>query len=340
MSSPIPVVDGHNDLAWELRERGYDLAAHDVSGHLPALQSDIPRLRRGGVRGQFWSVFVPSTIADPVTATLEQIDAVHALIERHPRDLVLATRPSDLAAALAADPSAPIASMLGAEGGHSIGGSLGTLRMLHRLGVRYLTLTHTETTDWADSATDTARHGGLTDVGRDVVREMNRLGMLVDVSHVSDDTVRDALRASTAPVIASHSSCRALRDHPRNLPDDLLTQIAAAGGTCMITFVPPFLTAREPAVLADVVAHLEHARDVAGVDHIGLGGDYDGYGAMPSGLEDVSCYPRLLEALRDRGWSEPDLRKLAGGNILATWREADAVGERLRREHPTDPRLR
>lgn len=340
MSDSIPVVDGHNDLAWELRERGYDLAAHDVAGNLPALQTDIPRLRRGGVRGQFWSVFVPSTVADPVAATLEQIDAVHALIERYPRDLALATHPRQLADALEADPSAPIASMLGAEGGHSIGNSLGTLRMLHRLGVRYLTLTHTETIDWADSATDAPRHGGLTAFGREVVREMNRLGMLVDVSHVSDDTALDALRTSAAPVIASHSSCRALRDHPRNLPEDLLAQIAQAGGTCMITFVPPFLTAQEPATVADVVGHIEHARDVAGIDHIGLGGDYDGYGDTPIGLEDVASYPRLLDALRDRRWSERDLRKLGGGNVLATWAEADAVGARLRRDHPTDPRLR
>ncbi|UYG16742.1 dipeptidase [Brachybacterium huguangmaarense] len=340
MSAPIAVVDGHNDLAWELRERGYDLETHDISRPLDGFHTDLPRLRRGGVRGQFWSVYVPSTIEDPVTATLEQIDAVHALIERFGDDLHLATRPDDLAAALDDRADGPIASMLGAEGGHAIGGSLGALRCLHRLGVRYMTLTHNENTAWADSATDEPRHGGLTEFGRAVVAEMNRLGMLVDLSHVAETTMRDALAVSQAPVIFSHSSCRAVRDQPRNVPDDVLAAVAAAGGTCMITFVPRFVSSRPSADLEDVVGHLEHAREVAGIDHIGLGGDYDGTPDMPRSLEDVSCYPRLFEALRARRWSEDDLARLGGRNILATWREADTVAARLHRDHPVDPRLR
>lgn len=329
-AAAIPVVDGHNDLAWELRERGYDLVAHDIAGDLPALRTDLPRLRRGGVRGQFWSVFVPSTIEDPVAAVLEQVDVVHRLVARYPADLVLATEPEQLAAALAADPASPIASMLGAEGGHAIVDSLGVLRCLFRLGVRYMTLTHTETISWADSATDEARHGGLTAFGRRVVAEMNRLGMLVDLSHVSAATMRDALEASRAPVIFSHSSCRAVHDHVRNVPDDVLAEVARRGGTCMITLVPPFLTGTDTAGVDDAVDHLEHAREVAGIDHIGIGGDYDGYSPMPTGLEDVSSYPRLLDALRERSWSEEDLRRLGGLNVLATWREADAVARSLR----------
>lgn len=325
----IPVVDGHNDLAWELRELGGDLPTHDVAAGLPRLHTDLPRLRAGGVRGQFWSVFVPSDAADPVAMVLEQIDLVHRLIQRHPEELVLATEPEQLALALDAQPGAPIASMLGAEGGHAIADSLGVLRCLHRLGVRYMTLTHTESISWADAATDEARHGGLTDVGREVVAEMNRLGMLVDLSHVSPGTMRDALEVSAAPMIFSHSSCRAVHDHPRNVPDEVLMAVAERGGTCMITFVPPFLNGTDEAGIHDVVAHLEHAREVAGIGHIGLGGDYDGYSPMPIGMEDVSTYPRLFEALRERHWSEEDLRALGGRNVLATWQESASVARRL-----------
>lgn len=364
--SPIPVVDGHNDLPWELREVGYDLERCDISAAQPQLHTDIARLRQGGVRGQFWSVFVPSDIPDPVTATLEQIDAVRALARRWPEHFAIATEPDHLAAALAAGPDAPIASMLGAEGGHSIAGSLAVLRSLHRLGVRYMTLTHNSSTPWADSATGEALSGGLSDFGREVVREMNRIGMLVDLSHVAESTMRDALAVSEAPAIFSHSSCRAVGDSVRNVPDDVLALMAQRGGTCMLTFVPRFvapetiawaaqldadaraagvdpadLDARRafeaaypetapPATLAHVVAHIEHAREVASVDHIGLGGDYDGTPVMPVGLEDVASYPRLMDALRERSWSEEDLVRLGGQNILATWREADAVARDLR----------
>lgn len=376
MSASIAVVDGHNDLAWELRERGYDLSADDIATPLPHLQTDLPRLRAGGVRGQFWSVYAPSTIPDPLRATLEQVDAVHALIERYPDDLVLATDPEDLARALEAGPEAPIASMLGAEGGHCIADSLGVLRDLHRLGVRYMTLTHNESNAWADSATGAADHGGLTDFGRDVVREMNRIGMLVDLSHVAPSTMRDALVVSAAPVIFSHSSCLSVCGHVRNVPDDVLADMAERGGTCMITMVPRFvsqrvkawsdeveaaatasgidpldLTARDafeatwphpapPATLEEVVAHIEHAREVAGIEHIGLGGDYDGAGTMPVGLEDVSTYPRLFDALRARRWSDDDLARLGGRNVLATWRAAEAVSRELRAGAPVDPALR
>jgi membrane dipeptidase len=288
---------------------------------------------------------------------LEQIELVYALAARYP-DLAIATSAAEAEAAFA---SGRIASLLGAEGGHSINSSLGVLRALRRLGVRYMTLTHNENTAWADSATDEPVHGGLTDFGRDVVREMNRIGMLVDLSHVAPSTMRDALKVTTRPLIFSHSSCRAVADHPRNVPDDVLGMLADNGGVCMVTFVPHFvsqayaewdarlkdamteaggshndLAARErflrtwtaggpvPHVtVQDVVAHVEHAREVAGIDHIGLGGDYDGVRALPEGLEDVSTYPNLFAELADRGWSDEDLTKLAGRNTLRVLRDAD-----------------
>ena len=356
-----PVFDGHNDLPWELRELvGYDFDALDVGVRTTRTHTDLPRLREGGVGAQFWSVYVPGTLApnDAVTGTLEQIDAVHALTRRYADRLALATTADDVRRAWA---DGKIASLLGAEGGHSIDNSLGTLRTFRALGVRYLTLTHNQNNDWADSATDTARHGGLTDFGRQVVAEMNRIGMLVDLSHVAPTTMRAAMDVTTAPPIFSHSSARAVCDHPRNVPDDVLGRLAGLHGVCMITFVPRFVSpvlrewdlqahaAAEAAgvatndhaaytafsrtyaeshpapraTLADVVAHCEHVREVAGIDHIGLGGDYDGVDRLPDGLEDVSCYPKLLAALADRGWSRDDLGKLTSRNILRVLQAAD-----------------
>ncbi len=349
-----PVVDGHNDLPWEARERvGYDWDRLDIARPGQPTHTDIPRLREGGVGAQFWSVFVPADLQGDaaVAATLEQVDAVHAMTTRYAGDLALATTVADVRRARA---EGRIASLMGAEGGHSIDCSLGTLRMLFALGVRYLTLTHNDNVPWADSATDEPALGGLSSFGREVVGEMNRLGMLVDLSHVSGDTMRDALDASEAPVLFSHSSARAVCDHPRNVPDDVLERLPANGGVCMVTFVPAFvspavrewgLATRDAAMLAgvdvddneafalfsteharahrkptatldDVVAHCEHVREVAGIDHVGLGGDYDGVDVLPVGLEDVSGYPRLLAALADRGWSDADLAALAGGNAL------------------------
>ena len=361
-----PVVDGHNDLPWAMRKVGYDFTVHDIAGSCPALHTDLGRLRGGGVVGQFWSVYVPCSYrgAAAVTATLEQIDAVHSMVGHYPHALALVTSAEGLQ--LEAQQGGPIASLLGAEGGHSIDNSLGALRSLYRLGVRYLTLTHNENTDWADSATDEPRLGGLSEFGREVVREMNRIGMLVDLSHVSADTMRDALAVSAAPVIFSHSSARAVCDHPRNVPDDVLAQLTDNGGVCMITFVPafvspavrawqleveaearaagvdvrdlaameafvePHLAGKPTATLADVVAHCQHVREVAGIDHIGLGGDYDGVDSLPEGLEDVAGYPRLLDALSQQGWSEDDLAKLGWQNITRVLGEAEIVSAELR----------
>ncbi|WP_375423502.1 dipeptidase [uncultured Friedmanniella sp.] len=368
--STLRVVDGHNDLPWAMRKVGYDFAAVDIAQPQPQLHTDLPRLRSGGVGAQFWSVFVPCTLVgeNAVTATLEQIDAVYDMIQRYVSDLALVTSAEGLQATLE-DPYL-IGSLMGAEGGHSINNSLGTLRTLYRLGVRYLTLTHNENTAWADSATDEPVHGGLTAFGREVVAEMNRMGMLVDLSHVAPSTMHDALAATVAPVIFSHSSARAVCDHPRNVPDDILTELAANGGICMATFVPHFVSptvrawaleaqaaaetagvdARDleamdafwasypepqpPASVDDVVAHLEHLREVAGIEHVGLGGDYDGVTSVPVGLEDVSTYPVLLDALRLKGWSEPDLAALTSGNIVRVFHDAEQVSFRLRDERP------
>ncbi len=327
-----PLVDGHNDLPWALRLLDGASPAGVGRPH-PATHTDLPRLRAGAVGAQFWSVYVPPG-PRAVAEVLEQVDLVHRLVAAHPTELGLA-----LTAAQAREQFAAgrIASLLGAEGGHCIDSSLGVLRVLHAVGVRYLTLTHNDNVPWADSATDEPVLHGLSDLGRDVVREMNRLGMLVDLSHVSADTMRDALDTSTAPVIFSHSSCRALVDHPRNVPDDVLSRLAGNGGVCMVTFVPYFVSqqcrdwALEPdgpepeATLVEVADHVEHAREVAGILHVGLGGDYDGCPALPQGLEDVSCYPALLAELADRGWSDADLRALAGENVLRALTDAEDV---------------
>lgn len=327
----FPIIDGHNDLPWAARAD--KLTPYSVEGLKDDLHgrymTDLPRLREGGVGAQFWSVFVPSSMPEPeaVVATLEQIDYVHRLVARYPGDLVLARTADDVRAAWQ---SGRIASLLGAEGGHSIGGSLAVLRDLARLGVRYMTLTHNDNTSWADAAVTEPEHGGLTDFGREVVREMNDIGMLVDLSHVSADTMRAALDESSKPIIFSHSSCRAQCDHPRNVPDDVLEQLPTNGGVVMITFVPTFLSddyvewrekndrqgPKPPVTIGDVVRHIEHAREVAGIDHIGLGGDYDGYDDFPPELQDVSTYPLVLNRLAERGWSTEEIGKLTGGNLL------------------------
>jgi len=360
MLSRFPLIDGHNDLPWEIRQLyGSDLSAADLLGRLPNTHTDIPRLVEGGVGGQFWSVYVPSTLAGDtaVTAVLEQIDLVHRMIARYPDRFQLALTADDVDEAFRAG---RIASLLGAEGGHAIAGSLGVLRMLFALGVRFLTLTHNSNVGWADSATDVVDTGGLSDFGRSVVAEMNRLGMLVDLSHVSAATMHAALDASTVPVIFSHSSARAVCDNPRNVPDDVLRRLTVNGGVCMVTFVPFFVSqsctdwfnelraevaARgddpanlsavfgllpswekdhpiPPATIAQVADHIDHVRSVAGLDHVGIGGDFDGTPITPVGLDDVSRYPALFAELQRRHWSEQDLRSLAGANILRTLRDA------------------
>jgi membrane dipeptidase len=359
-----PLVDGHNDLLWQLRERvGYDFARLDVAGRVRSLHTDLPRLRDGGVGAQFWSVYVPSDLPGDtaVTATLEQLDGFHRLVRRYPDRLGLALTAADVERVAGLG---RVASLAGMEGGQSIGCSLGALRMTYALGARYLTLTHNDNTPWADSATDEPEHAGLTRFGHEVVREMNRLGMLVDLSHVAPDTMRAALATSSAPVVFSHSSARALCDHPRNVPDDVLTRLAGNGGVCMVTFVPGFvaqaaadvylaeqaehrrLTARSggdrdavdaalaawrernpvpEATLTQVADHVDHVREVAGVAHVGIGGDFDGVGELPVGLGDVSTYPALFAELARRGWSEDDLTALAGRNVLRVLCDAEAV---------------
>lgn len=368
-----PVVDGHNDLPWALRKQvRYDLERRDVgrdqTGHL---HTDIPRLRAGGVGAQFWSVYVRTDLAgdEAVSATLEQIDCVDQLIARYPGDLAGALTADGMEKARA---EGRIASLKGAEGGHSINNSLATLRALYALGVRYMTLTHNDNTAWADSATDAPGVGGLSPFGHEVVREMNRLGMLVDLSHVAATTMRDALSTSSAPVIFSHSSARAVCDHPRNVPDDVLSLLPGNGGVAMVTFVPKFILpaavewtaaadenlrahglhaldtspeamalhaafeAAHPRPVASVVTvadHLDHLRAVAGIDHVGIGGDFDGTAFTPSGLDDVSGYPNLIAELLSRSWSEGDVAKLTWGNAVRVLRDAEAVGrdERSRR---------
>jgi membrane dipeptidase len=356
----LPVIDGHNDLPWRIRsEAGGDLGGADPRGSLPGFHTDVPRMLAGGVGGQFWSVYVPADVATPFETTIAQIDLVELMVTRDER-LGLAATADDVRRIRS---QGRIASLMGAEGGHCIEEDLGKLRDLFDRGVRYLTLTHSDTLPWADSATDDAVHGGLTDFGRDVVREMNRLGMLVDVSHVSADTMRDALQASQAPIIASHSNARALADHPRNVPDDVLAEIGRRGGVVMAVFFPGFVvseTAREMRAMFDrwreiraelagdeaaiaremerieqgldldrgtvagVVDHIEHIARIAGIDGVGLGSDFDGMTMTPEGLEDVSCYPAITKELLDRAWSEGDIRKVLGENTLRVLGDAAA----------------
>jgi membrane dipeptidase len=361
--SRFPVVDGHNDLPWALRAAGsLDPAKTDLAGRVEFTHTDLPRLAEGGVGGQFWSVFVPAELRGDaaVSTTIEQIDLVRQFVQRYPAALELALTAEEAAWIRA---SGKVACLIGAEGGHSIDSSLPVLRALYQLGVRYLTLTHNLNVPWADSATDEPVHGGLTAFGREVVGEMQRLGMLVDLSHVAATTMADALEVAEGPVIFSHSSALALCDHPRNVPDEILSRLPVSGGVCMVTFVPAFVSQdcrdwelglasevarrgldyrnhasresvladwaavhpRPEARLADVADHVEHVRAVAGVDHVGLGGDYDGVDRLPVGLRDVSCYPALIAELAARGWTETDLGKLTGGNILRVVREAEAA---------------
>jgi membrane dipeptidase len=356
---PTPYVfDGHNDLPWAMRDLcGYDFSLADLAGSVPKLQTDLPRVRTGGLGAQFWSVFVPCSLPGgaAVTATLEQIDFVHAMVARYPHNLALATTAAEVEAAVA---GGRVASLMGMEGGHSIDESLATLRMMHRLGVRYMTLTHNENVSWADSATDEPVLGGLSDFGREVVAEMNRIGMFVDLSHVSADVMRDALAVTRAPVIFSHSGARAVCDINRNVPDDVLSSLTGNGGVCMVAFVSIFVAQHwadwyeetlqrveaaggdrrrfadidpvleqrfaedppAPCTVQHLADQVDHVREVAGVDHVGLGGDYDGASVFPEGMGDVAGYPLLFDELRSRGWSEPDLAKLGHGNVLRAMR--------------------
>ncbi|MBE0541445.1 MAG: dipeptidase [Verrucomicrobia bacterium] len=368
----VPLIDGHNDLPWQYRKRGGDLSAIDLrrdTSHLnPPWVTDIPRLRAGGVGGQFWSVYVPAKLpgAEAFQATVEQIDVVHRLCARYPDTFELALTADDVERI---HRQGRIASLIGMEGGHSINNSLAALRMTYELGARYLTLTHTKNTDWADAAGDEAKHGGLTAFGEDVVREMNWLGMLVDLSHVTDNTMRDALRVTKAPVIFSHSSAYALCNHPRNVPDEVLQRVKTNGGVVMVCFLPGYLTERDRAdfeasmeerqrlqqlhqddplkvdagmtewrrlrqrgnraSLSDAADHIDHIRKVAGIDHVGIGADYEGFSDPPVGLEDVSKYPALLAELQRRGYTPEEIKKVAGLNVIRVMRAAERVAAEL-----------
>lgn len=371
--SSTPLIDGHNDLPWTIREeKGMerDVDAYDLRKRTPH-QTDIARMRAGRLGGQFWSVYIPGDIRDSGFARvqLEQIDIARRMIARYPEALQFATTAAEVRAAFR---NHRIGSLLGMEGGHAIENSLGALRAYYDLGVRYMTLTHNVTLDWADAAADTPKHGGLTNFGREVVREMNRLGMMVDLAHVSPGTMSAALDVSEAPVIFSHSSARALVDHVRNVPDSILRRLPANGGVVMVNFYPPFdspaihehgivrnrelaesrrrnpgdtaAVSREmrawdaahpapKATLADVADMIDHIRDVAGVDHVGIGSDFDGVDDdLPLGLEDVSHYPDLFAELIMRGWTDAQLRKLAGENVLRAFERSEQVAARLRRE--------
>jgi membrane dipeptidase len=362
MLSRFPLIDGHNDLPWAIRKGADgDLGQAAIDKRLPRFHTDIPRLAEGGIGGQWWSVYVPGTLGpdEAVRVTLEQVDIVHRMIARYPDRFQLALTADDVTGAFS---GGRIASLLGAEGGHSIGGSLAVLRSLHALGVRYMTLTHNQNVGWADSATDVPDAGGLSAFGRDVVREMQRLGMLVDLSHVAVTTMNDALDLAEAPVIFSHSSAKAVTDSPRNVPDEVLRRLAENNGVCMVTFVPAFVSQasadwlvdlkREAgsrglnpgdlhqvfglaaeysqehpppsAALAQVADHVDHVAEVAGIEHVGIGGDFDGTPDLPVGLEDVSRYPALFGELARRGWTEADFKALAGDNILRVMRAAES----------------
>ena len=372
LHAQVPLIDGHNDYPWALRgiDPGRDFAKADITKSAPALMTDIPRLRAGGVGGQFWSVYVPSTIPAPeaVTATLEQIDVVHRMLKRWPETFELALTADDVDRVFK---KGRIASLIGMEGGHSVDSSLATLRMMYALGARYMTLTHNNNVPWADAAADKPEHGGLTRFGEEMVREMNWLGMLVDLSHVSPGTMDDALRVAVAPVIFSHSSARAIADVPRNVPDAVLRQMPKNGGVVMVSFVPGFTSpevvaydkrasaeqarlrqavpsdeagattamaawrAANPgprATVAQVADHVDHIRKVAGIDHIGLGGDFDGITEVVQGLEDVSTYPALTAELLKRGYSDDDVKKVIGLNVLRALRQAERVSADLRKQ--------
>jgi membrane dipeptidase len=373
----VPLIDGHNDLAWEIRmseSAPMDVAAYDLRTRTPG-HTDFERLKAGQVGAQFWSIYVPGEVKDSGYARiqLEQFDIARRTIARYPDRLTLALRADDIEREFK---RGRIASLLGMEGGHVIENSLGVLRSYYDLGARYLTLTHNVTLDWADAAMDSTRHGGLTEFGREVVREMNRLGMLVDLSHVSPAVMSDVLDLAEAPVIFSHSSARALTEHRRNVPDSILRRLPKNGGVVMVTFVPAFVSQevadwearaeeaaegfeaqaadsagrkrlmdewraahpRPDATLAQVADHIEHVRRTAGADHVGIGGDFDGITETVVGLEDVSTYPSLFAELIRRGWSDDDLRKLAGRNVLRALRAAESTAAQLRREREPSTR--
>ena len=373
-----PLIDGHNDYPWTLRENAQrDLDRLEITTPQPSIMTDIPRLRAGGVAGQFWSVYVPVELtgAAAVTATLEQIDIVHRMTRKYPETFELALTADDIERTFK---KGRIASLIGMEGAHSIDNSLGALRMFHRLGARYMTLTHSRNVPWADSATDQPAVGGLSEYGEQVVREMNWLGMLVDLSHVSPDTMEDAIRVSDAPVIFSHSSARALNDVPRNVPDSILQLLPKDGGVVMVTFVPGFLSAKVAAwervrdaeqerlkrefpgdenavkariatwtkanpapraTISDAADHIDHIRKVAGIDHIGLGSDFDGISSVPEGLEDVSTYPALTAELLRRGYTDAEIKKINGLNILRVMREAARISRQLQARRSAAPLL-
>jgi membrane dipeptidase len=364
----VPLIDGHNDYPWAVRENAKgDLDKLDITKPQPSIHTDIARLKAGGVGGQFWSVYVPADLQGQgaVTATLEQIDVVHRMMRKYPGAFELALTADDVERIFK---KGKIASLIGMEGGHSIDSSLGALRMFHRLGARYMTITHSKNTPWADSATDTPKFGGLSPFGEEVIREMNRLGMLVDLSHVSPETMTDAIAVTQAPVIFSHSSARALNDVPRNVPDNVLQLRPKNGGVVMVTFVPGFLSPKVAAwgkleteetnrlqqqfpsdeaarkagietwrkanpapraTVADAADHIDHIRKVAGIDHIGLGGDFDGITSVPEGLEDVSKYPALTAELLRRGYKDDEIKKILGLNILRVMRAAEKVSQKL-----------
>lgn len=333
--SSTPLIDGHNDLPWTIRgsniaPRDVEADAHDLRNRT-VFHTDIERLRLGMVGAQFWSVYIPYEAREEGAAKvqLEQIDIAHQIIDKYPDVFELATDESDIRSSFG---NRKIASMLGIEGGHAIENSLGALRAFYRMGVRYMTLTHNGTLDWADAANDEQRHDGLTHFGQEVVREMNRLGMLVDLSHTSPSTMNDALDVTEAPVIWSHASANGIREHPRNVPDQVLRRLPKNGGVVMVTFVPSFVSEGDEATLSDVADHIDHVRLTAGVDHVGIGSDFDGIDSTPVGLEDVSTFPALFAELSRRGWTEHDLRKLAGENLLRVMREAEAIAMSLQRE--------
>ncbi|MDZ4659307.1 MAG: dipeptidase [Bythopirellula sp.] len=361
------LIDGHNDMPWEIRMQGSRTFERlNIAEHQESLQTDIPRLRKGGMGAQFWSVWVPAATAydgTALTATLEQIDLVHAMIDLYPEDFELALTTDDIRRIHGAG---KIASLIGVEGGHCIENSLNVLRQLYRLGARYMTLTHSDTIDWADSGTDEPKHGGLTPFGEDVIAEMNRLGMMVDISHVSPDTMKHVLRITKAPVIFSHSSARAIADSPRNVPDDVLKLVKDNGGVVMVNFFSGFVVPEasdrylnrlkrerelkatlkdavkvqaelrrlEPSgpmqrgTIHDLIDHIDHIVKIAGIDHVGLGSDYDGVSVLPTQLDDVASYPFITQALLDRGYSESDVKKVLGENLLRVMKNVEEVAEK------------